>query len=245
MTEEQRTAELYRAAYKCEELKSRGCKRECTTCPLYVVAYTPDVREAGLIQTSAAMDYADVRLKQEQQKWTRIVWGTIIFFVGAFLLWRNWHSKQPPQQVLPQETYKTLMEYRDMATQLVCDINQDGKIDCIDYSIVFFCITKNNTRLIVNNNPQTGLNHMFVQVTLDGLKYCIEPQKTNKGLYMHEVWGKQYDAAWNEDQTARYYKYIHYTLLLRKTVTSVFDPEGSVDWSAMFEEAYTSTGLGR
>ena len=88
LSNKQRSEELYRAAYKCEEMKHKGCQRiNCSTCPLYLPLYTTsnteDQREMALIQTSAAMDYAAERERQSQQTYQQI--GTVILIVAACL----------------------------------------------------------------------------------------------------------------------------------------------------------------
>ncbi|GMO62040.1 MAG: hypothetical protein Ta2A_08440 [Treponemataceae bacterium] len=69
------------------------------------------------------------------------------------------------------------------------DLNSDGLHDCIDASMMF--VRKNpSAKYIVNLNPDTGMNHMFV---LYNGAY-IEPQQ---GKGMKEAWGKRYDPQYN------------------------------------------------
>jgi hypothetical protein len=86
----------------------------------------------------------------------------------------------------------------------VFDINQDGLINCIDYAI-FFCIFYPGSRIILNVNPRTRMNHLFNAVS-DGRGgwITIEPQYHSRGFTMRDVWRNQYDPQYDRDMTVLY-----------------------------------------
>ena len=88
----------------------------------------------------------------------------------------------------------------------VYDINGDGLINCIDYAVIFKMKYGKECRIIQNNNPQTGMNHLFNAIPAQGYGWVyIEPQGDPKGKYiMIDVWGSRYDPYFNIDVTSQY-----------------------------------------
>jgi bacterioferritin-associated ferredoxin len=102
LTNQQRSSEYYRIAYKCAEVKStKGCDSNCAACVLNVHLYVDDVRDATLIKTSAALNYvrdvAEVRSSnaeiRRENKWSTIrligwiVLDLFILFICIALIW--------------------------------------------------------------------------------------------------------------------------------------------------------------
>jgi len=87
--------------------------------------------------------------------------------------------------------------------ELIYDISRDGKINCIDYSIIFRRLYGHNARIIINNNPKTGMNHMFIKAWIPSKGYYqyIEPQGAPDWYSMGVVWGTKYDPSYNKDVT--------------------------------------------
>jgi len=86
--------------------------------------------------------------------------------------------------------------------ELIYDISRDGKINCIDYSIIFRRLYGPNAKIIINNNPKTGMNHMFIRVyTFSNGNQYIEPQGAPDWYSMGVVWGTKYDPIYNKDVT--------------------------------------------
>jgi len=82
----------------------------------------------------------------------------------------------------------------------IYDFNYDGKINCIDYSLIFRKLYGNHAHLIINKNPNTGMNHMFIRI--HGIKYLyLEPQGRPDYYSMGIVWGDMYDPSYNKDVT--------------------------------------------
>lgn len=84
----------------------------------------------------------------------------------------------------------------------VKDINFDGLVNCIDFSITFRNLYGDMATLIINRNPNTGMNHMFVRVW-DGTSIIdIEPQGKPNNYSMGGNWSMVYDPAYNTDVTS-------------------------------------------
>jgi hypothetical protein len=90
----------------------------------------------------------------------------------------------------------------------VPDMNKDGKVDCIDYSIYFRMLYGSNAFIIMNKNPKTGMNHMFIQVHTSLSFYDIEPQGTEYVYAMSAIWGMKYDPFYNQDVTSQWGGYV-------------------------------------
>lgn len=86
------------------------------------------------------------------------------------------------------------------------DRNDDDLINCIDYSKRFRELYGNQARLMVNYNPSTGMNHMYIKIKLPNNKYIeIEPQAgRDSGYTMQEFWGNVFDPAYSRDATWEY-----------------------------------------
>lgn len=96
----------------------------------------------------------------------------------------------------------------------VTDVNRDGEINCIDYSITFYRLAERDGTyhpmhfdIVVNYNPYTGMNHMFIKFRVDGETYYIEPQ--SQGDYdkylMEAKWGDEYNPVYNIEDKTYYY----------------------------------------
>lgn len=87
----------------------------------------------------------------------------------------------------------------------VPDINEDGKVDCIDYSIWFRMFYGSNACIIINDNPKTGMNHMFIRIWYNGYEIMdVEPQGTPTRYSMGLIWGMRYDPFYNKDVTSQW-----------------------------------------
>jgi len=91
------------------------------------------------------------------------------------------------------------------------DMNKDGNIDCIDYSILFRTLYGSNARIIINNNPISGMNHMFIRIWYNDAGHTrimdIEPQGTPDRYSMGLIWGMRYDPNYNRDVTSHWGQY--------------------------------------
>jgi hypothetical protein len=93
------------------------------------------------------------------------------------------------------------------------DVNGDGLHNCIDAAVLFYQYYPDKSKVCIelNNNPKTGLNHLFNCVFTDGVWKGIEPQSyaiNHSNYLMKPVWGSQYDNSYNRDVTNEYKKYV-------------------------------------
>jgi hypothetical protein len=94
----------------------------------------------------------------------------------------------------------------DLMNQVgVWDINEDGEVNCIDHSFLFRIMYGSNAKIIINVNPETGMNHMFIRIWYNGGQIMdIEPQGTSNRYAMGLVWGVLYDPIYNRDVTSQW-----------------------------------------
>jgi len=93
------------------------------------------------------------------------------------------------------------------------DVNNDGKVNCIDAAVLFYQWYPNRSkvRIIINRNKQTGMNHLFNAVLIDGIWQTIEPQAAfshQSSYWMFKVWRSDYNSALDRDATENYLKYV-------------------------------------
>jgi hypothetical protein len=80
------------------------------------------------------------------------------------------------------------------------DVNGDGQTTCVDYSNLFYYYSpfKYND-VVVNYNKNTGFNHQFNAVTIDGQIVYVEPQaKTPRSYDLRKFWGSKYNPNYNQ-----------------------------------------------
>jgi len=121
---------------------------------------------------------------------------TVIFLALAFFSWKN--EKEIDERLanitlvrssttLRNSSNTNLSEHAniDQTLRIVAnkfrqkvDVNSDGKTNCIDAAVTFYKYypDKSKVCIMINNNPKTGLNHLFNCVFTDGVWKAIEPQ---------------------------------------------------------------------
>jgi hypothetical protein len=89
------------------------------------------------------------------------------------------------------------------------DMNGDGKVTCIDYTLMFYDAypNKNNVRIVWNKNMTANMNHLFVKVWVNGEWMPVEPQAyvspvTDRWFSMRKYWGTKYSPDYDLDVTA-------------------------------------------
>jgi len=92
------------------------------------------------------------------------------------------------------------------------DVNRDGLYNCIDAAVLFYqhYPDRSKVTIIINVNSNTGMNHLFNAVLINGSWIAIEPQAyaTNYSSYwMKDVWGNKYDNTYNRVALNRYSGY--------------------------------------
>jgi len=93
------------------------------------------------------------------------------------------------------------------------DTNGDGLHNCIDAAILFYQYypDKSKVCIVLNRNPNTGMNHLFNWVSTDGVWEAIEPQayiSNHSNYLMRAVWGSQYDNSYSRNVTDDYIRYV-------------------------------------
>lgn len=223
---------LYTIAMQCARLNDQGCACQCHVCQFNIFNYVKDVREASLLKANAYTDYFSVKENKRQIKQQEFAMNMgpliVIALIIAGIMWCcssvTSNPKQTPLQlnrsvtstrsslVMTDEVKRFLRDQNnvknipgiiDILPRYVYDVNGDGVLNCIDYSCVFRQLYGTRARLMINNNPKAGMNHMFVVVTAnDGSQYHIEPQGTRDRYMMSLVWGVTYDKGKNIDVTS-------------------------------------------
>ena len=117
-----------------------------------------------------------------------------------------------PQTVLSTES-KVDAALSRVAANSSRDVNGDGLVNCIDAAVLFYKYypDKNDVTIELNYNTRTNMNHLFNVVNFQGTWRAIEPQAKAKGhsrYFMRDVWGSQYDPAYNKVVTKDYIKYV-------------------------------------
>jgi hypothetical protein len=223
LTNQQRSSEYYRIAYKCAEVKStKGCDNNCAACVLNVHLYVDDPRDATLIKTSAALNY--VRDVAEVEQWNARVrreniWDAVACFfsiaIPIALLWvifvlpiscvvKSCKQALAPREAVPEASYSSDIgiSAAQYCKQNIRDVNGDGLKNCIDYAVLYKEYLP-SARLIWNYNKNTGWSHIFVQV--NGIK--LEPTYVYGSVdnrRIEYVWGSKYDSRYDKDVTAYY-----------------------------------------
>jgi hypothetical protein len=121
------------------------------------------------------------------------------------------HSSLPRPQVvkgsyfaLSDDELQNLAAYTVNAKSRIyeVDMNADGLINCIDYTIQFWQYFYNQDilRIVWNNNPNNGFNHLLIYLYDEP----VEPQSWLKGAGnadMYMFWGDRYDPEYDRDVT--------------------------------------------
>jgi hypothetical protein len=102
----------------------------------------------------------------------------------------------------PNQLANIPIVFRVMQRYGVPDVNGDGVINCIDYSIRFRMLYGSDAKLMINNNRRNGMNHMFIRIwTRPGQFIDVEPQGTPTLYSMGLIWGTRYDLEYSRDVT--------------------------------------------
>jgi len=130
-------------------------------------------------------------------------------------------SVEQPQQSATQKS-STVSIYSEIEATLRkvetdlkknIDVNKDGLLNCIDAALHFYKYfpDKSKVCILLNYNKETGMNHLFNGVLVDGVWRAVEPQAAYSGkspYWMRDVWGGKYDSKLNKDVTSEYSRYI-------------------------------------
>jgi len=117
----------------------------------------------------------------------------------------------PP--VSTQSPDKMINDTLKIVTRVAHDTNGDGLVNCIDAAVLFYQYypVRSEVKIILNYNRETGMNHLFNSVSVDGRWFTVEPQAYYNGerkYWMIDYWDSYYDARFDRDDTERYKKYV-------------------------------------
>lgn len=94
-----------------------------------------------------------------------------------------------------------------LTKKIVTDVNDDNKINCIDYTVTFkklwdkYCKPGHtmNCEIVRNVNNRTNFNHLFIRVRENSNSdwLYIEPQASSINFMMEEHWKERYDPRFN------------------------------------------------
>ena len=95
------------------------------------------------------------------------------------------------------------------------DVNSDSLTNCIDAAVLFYQLypDRNNVRIMLNYNRNTGMNHLFNAVRINNVWRTIEPQthvngNRQRSYYMADFWGSTYDPRFDTVDTDRYIRFV-------------------------------------
>ena len=100
------------------------------------------------------------------------------------------------------------------AQSQVYDLDKDGKVNCIDYAIMFKLVwdrtyprLSNRCTIVRNVNWLTDMNHLFIFIMTDeGRNIAVEPGTFDPYIFrMEDVWGDKYDSICNNYGETRYW----------------------------------------
>jgi len=195
----------------------------CLACRYNIAAYVnADPRQIQLFMLQCELDASELKLRAQPP------WLAIFFLLGVIglLVFGHYKANQrykqfiranPPtrtlKQVLPEDEVWATMKKVTIALNKRTDVNSDGKINCIDASVLFYQYfpDKNRVCIEVNYNPKTKWHHAFNCVKIDGVWRAIEPQAhliQGSSYWMRDIWPNDYDVKNNQDQTEKYKVYV-------------------------------------
>jgi hypothetical protein len=150
--------------------------------------------------------------KQTPSKPGPIERALVLFMISGSPFTTEWTSMNKEQQMAylfnhPNNVTNILRIILLMQNER-SDINKDDLVNYIDYAIMFRKLYGTKARIIQNNNPDNGMNHLFIIVNDGDFTWEVEPRGTYEAFLMPEVWGGKYDRTYNLDVTAQYERFL-------------------------------------
>ena len=219
---------FWNIAYACSAQRNKHhCQfdsAQCNQCNYYLRFYAQGVAEPAvkllLLHAESQANDDKIRNRLHHFKYTLLM----LLFIGLAIYGWNYqqrfinrtaHSQvygvRPNDHADIVATLERVKAFLDRNT----DVNGDGKINCIDASVLFYSFYPHRSKVQMwgntNPDPSKDFNHLFIGVQSGGMWIGIEPQtywlgRTEYG--MPEVWGDRYNARYNENCTNIYRKYV-------------------------------------
>jgi len=226
---------LNQCAMECSLRRLNGVCRyqfdsmSCSHCKYYIKNYTDaEPRHVQLFMLQAETQAGILKGNYNNQK---LVWwfllGVAVFFVLAIVIGQkveeSWFRDHRPPNNIPRveikgnhDQHNNIIAAMDKVSSDLynkVDVNGDRKTNCVDAAVLFYKYypDKEQVCIEVNHNPDTGMNHLFNCVLINGYWRAVEPQSIHSrqtSYYMMDVWGSSYDNQYNKDVTSKYIQYI-------------------------------------
>jgi hypothetical protein len=197
----------------------------CLACRYNIAAYVnADPRQIQLFMLQCELDASMLKNKSDIPKLGILF---VLLFVGFLIfgcIWDNNKGREYIKNLKSREAIPTRVEPSNdeiwttmkkvtIALNKRTDVNNDGEINCIDASVLFYQYFPDKSRVCieVNYNPKTQWYHSFNCIKINGIWRAIEPQSHWKGhssYWMRDIWPNNYEAKNNQDKTEKYKVYV-------------------------------------
>lgn len=140
--------------------------------------------------------------KQFTRTYNRFVLLLIVVFWLIVLLLGLGSGVGPFDRAHPQLDYDAMIiRTMQKAQANIRDLDKDGKINCVDYAIMFkltwdreYPVLKDKCEIVRNVNKRTEMNHLFTYVNGIGVEaWAPDPYR----FRMEDNWGGRYDSSLN------------------------------------------------
>jgi hypothetical protein len=193
---------LYQLAYNCAASQAAVKCNACKKCMYNITLYGWDLSQIKLIKARATMDYHhDIYNKQREKKaYWQAEFGIAAFTIVVILIlalvlpYECDGLELPPPPYSPPKHAPAMIRY---VKENIRDVNGDGKINCVDYSVVFYENWPHSSIIHVWDNS-VGFDHLLI---LAEGKY-VEPQTPTGNPEV--LWGKMFATTHKRNRTEVY-----------------------------------------
>lgn len=211
-----------RAACICRMQFKRCAKTDCPNCRIYkqykncysvmndydktrLASYVGDYYTVYSYHPEQWMDHEG--FKKYMFKWLKLIILGFLFLMLLAVVRPMDQPRQTPKyssRPIPEPLKVAVQELLKKSQPNITDINADGLVNCIDYTLSFkllwdyyFPDNRDQCQIIRNYNPG-HMNHLFVAIKYRGNWYFIETwTKILDELLVDDIWGKDYNPLYN------------------------------------------------
>lgn len=162
------------------------CSRNCNNCSLNLNRYLPE-KEATMLKTDALLRYEYFAEKERAKNESNLHKGLVSLILLIAILFFNAIDHVYGVDYL----YKTDEEIQEVLCHVrdtIRDVNFDGEINCIDYSVRAYEVLPYSKIMRID---VPWMNHLYIRL-YNGRD--IEPQHWyNLNFDMYDVWGTDYE----------------------------------------------------